>query len=360
MRKFGKRSKPPSPSADAAETTNPQNWLTVSQIVKVLVTSGVLLFVCNLCYDAAKATILRRLQLEAENKQLRLQLERIDQKIIPKIEQAHHDVKDIQHPLEQEKLAHSQMQQLALKARGVCETLEEVEHLLKLNTVAAADKAEELELAEILIGVSNAKAAPANDKKDRFDKRSAGLESAPHGRDELKASGNIEESRVSRKFDPHSAFPGLQAAATSEETPALRNPQQPVDAGAPLLPPNPTVIARNLAFLGLPELPESREPADIRRVILQHKASLQDCYTRILKDHPAVSGEIKVRLTIAPSGKVIAAALLASTTDHPELEQLIVERISRWNDFGEVSPSVGNVTFRQTFILGEEKLLSRN
>jgi hypothetical protein len=173
MRKPGKRSKPPSPSTNAVEPAIPQNWLTVSQIVKVLVTSGVLLFVCNLCYDAAKATILRRLQLEAENKQLRLQLERIDHKIIPKIEQAHHDVKDIQHPLEQEKLTRSQMEQLAAKARGVCEMLEEVELLLKVNTVAQADKKEEVELAEILIGVSNAKAAPSSDIKHRLDKRSA-------------------------------------------------------------------------------------------------------------------------------------------------------------------------------------------
>lgn len=52
-------------------------------------------------------------------------------------------VKDIQKPLQQEKLTPPQLQQLASKARGVCETLEEIEYMLKLNTVAKADKTQE-------------------------------------------------------------------------------------------------------------------------------------------------------------------------------------------------------------------------
>jgi hypothetical protein len=311
-----------------------------------------------LCYDAAKATILRRLQLEAENKQLRLQLERIDHKIIPKIEQAHHDVKDMQHPLEQEKLTRRQMEQLATKARGVCEMLEEVELLLKVNTVAKAVKKEELELAEILIGVSNAKAAPSNPKEHKLDERNAKFEPATQRHIKPETSVTVEQSHILGKRIQNSSAPRSQTETAPEEPIASSNPQPTADAGGALNLPNPTVMARNLSFLGLPVLPERREPADIRRVILQHKASLQDCYTRILKDHPAVNGEIKVRLTIAPSGKVVAATLLASTANHPELEQLIVERISRWNDFGEVSPEVGNITFRQTFILGVRTNLS--
>jgi TonB family protein len=119
--------------------------------------------------------------------------------------------------------------------------------------------------------------------------------------------------------------------------------------------PNPTGIEKNLSFLGLPELPKSRKSADIHRVILEHKASIQDCYTRVLKDSPNLNGEIKVRLTISPSGKVTAAALLASTVNHAELENLILERISRWNDFGEVSPGAGNVTFKQSFVFGQQR-----
>jgi hypothetical protein len=107
-------------------------------------------------------------------------------------------------------------------------------------------------------------------------------------------------------------------------------------------------------LLGLPVLPKSRKSADIHRAILQHKVSIQDCYTRVLKDSPNLHGEIKVRLTISPGGKVTAAILLASTVNHAALEQLILERISRWNDFGEVSPVVGEVTFKQSFVFGEK------
>jgi len=324
MRKFRPRKEPPSPPSTVDQKNSPQNWPTVSQIIKVLVGSGVMLFVCNLCYDAAQATLLRRMQLEAENKQLRAQLERIDHKILPRIEQAHHEVKDIQQPLQHDKLTGAQQAQLALKARGVCETLEEVEHMLKLNTVAAVKKKNEMELADIFIVLPNtAGAATINDKRRRNGKK---LEATP-------------------------PIPDKLIRSISPESLAVERAPQIASGDAALMLPNPTGIEKNLSFLGLPVLPKSRKSAEIHRAILQHKASIQDCYTRVLKDSPNLHGEIKVRLTISPGGKVTAAALLASTVNHAELEQLILERISRWNDFGEVSPVAGNVTFKQTFIL---------
>jgi len=334
MRKSGKRSKP---SSSPTAAVRAKDWLNVSQIIKVFVGSGALIFLCNLGYDAAKATILRRLQLEAENKQLRTQLERIDHKILPKIEQAHHEVKDIQTPLQQDTLTRAQQENLAVKARGVCETLEEVEHMLKLSTVAKAEAAEEVELADLFIGLpSAAKAATTGDKKRRG------------GKNGMKK----EESIVSEKFGQDDSAEGSRGQQPLKNTPTLRAHREEANNGEFLKIPNPIFVERNLSFLGLPVLPTRRDPADIRRVILQHKASIQDCYTSVLKANPVVSGEIKVRLTIAPSGKVIATAIISSTVDNTQLEQLVLERISRWNDFGEVSPSVGNMTFRQTFILG--------
>jgi len=354
MRKFRNRSKPPSPSAAADQTNSPQNWLTVSQIIKVLVASGVLLFICNLCYDAAKATILRRLQLEAENKQLRAQLERIDQKILPKVEQAHHEVKDIQKPLQHEKLNRAQLEQLALKARGVCETLEEIEHLLKLNTVAEVDAVEEVELVDMLLGLPNAaKAAALNAQMPRMNERHAKLNDINQRKSLSSAEAFKYKSRVPEKSLRKSSPNNLLVSAALQSTPTSNIHREETNGRES---PAPARVERNLSFLGLPVLPNRREPADIRRVILQHKTSIQDCYTRILKDNPAVNGEIKVRLTIAPNGKVVAAALIASTVDHAPLEELILERISRWNDFGEVSPKVGNITFKQTFILGDDKI----
>ncbi len=337
MRKFRPRREPPTPPSTVEQKNNPQNWPAVSQIIKILVGSGVMLFVCNLCYDAAQATLLRRMQLEAENKQLRAQLERIDLKILPRIEQAHHEVKDIQQPLQHDKLTSAQQEQLARKARGVCETLEEVEHMLKLNTVAGAGKKKEMELADILIVLPNtAGAATAEDKKRRNRKKS---ETAPPAPDKL--TQNISPQSLAVE-------PAHQNDATTSDPPQIAH------GDAALMLPKPTGIEKNLSFLGLPVLPKSRKSAEIHRVILEHKASIQDCYTRVLKDNPNLHGEIKVRLTISPSGKVTAAALLVSTVNHAELEQLILERISRWNDFGEVSPMVGNVTFKQSFVLGEK------
>lgn len=337
MRKFRSRRYPASPPS---ENEHPQNGLTVSQSIKVLIGSGVLLFVCNLCYDAAQATLLHRMQLEAENKQLRTQLEHIDHKVLPRLAAAHDEVKNIQQPLLHDKLTNTQQQQLALKARDVCESLEEIEHLLKLNTVAnltKKNKAQELELADIFIVLPNiASAAPAATKNARANKK---WDSATPG---------LESPRRRNALD------SLTEESTRRNSLSSADAEKITGVDTALMPPNPNGLEKNLSFLGLPKLPKSRRAVEIHRVILEHKASIQDCYTRVLKDQPDLSGEIKVRLTISPDGKVTAAKLLASTINHAELEQFILERIRRWNDFGEVRPEVGNVTFNQSFVLGSK------
>lgn len=326
MRKFRPRREPSSPPSPV----DPQNRLTVSQALKVLVGSGVLLFICNLGYDAAQATLLRRMQLEAENKQLRAQLERIDHKVLPRLEQAHDEVKNIQQPLQHDQLTGAQQQQLAVKARGVCEALEEIEHLLKLNTVASFDKkkkTKELELADILIVLPNQATATPKASKSR---NQGGIESP-----------NVEPAAQKNLPESLSLQPAhLPAAATANA----------FESGAFKLP----TPEKNLSFLGLPELPKSRKAADVHRVILTHKSSIQDCYTQVLREQPGLNGEIKVRLTIAPSGEVVDAMLLASTVNHPLLEELICERMKRWKDFGEVRAEAGNITFKQSFVLGQK------
>ncbi|GEM_PF-2863703 len=357
MRKSRTRSKPPSPSTDGNQTNPQQNWPTVSQIIKVLVTSGLLLFLCNLGYDAAKATILHRLQLEAENKQLRAQLERIDQKILPKIAQAHHEVKEIQKPLQQEKLTRPQVEQLALKARGVCETLEEIEHLLKLSTVAEIETAEEIELADILLVSPNpAHAAATPSENHRTGQRDAKLVETKRHKKAANREVDQDASFVAENFTSSDPVSNLFRNHSFENTPAASDQKKEPNNSSAWTFPNSIVVERNLGFLGLPALPTHRDPAAVRRVIVKHKASIQDCYTRALKENPGLRGEIKVRLTIAPSGKVTAVDLVSSTVNHAELAQLILERISRWNDFGEVNPAVGNTIFNQTFVLGEENM----
>jgi hypothetical protein len=361
MRKFPKRSKPPSPSTDGNQTNPQQNWPAVSQIIKVLVTSGLLLFLCNLGYDAAKATILLRLQLEAENKQLRAQLERIDQKILPKIAQARHEVKEIQKPLQQEKLSRPQLEQLALQARGVCETLEEIEHLLKLTTVAEIEAAEEIELADILLVSPNpAHAAAAPSENRRAGHRDAKLVEANRHRKAAKREVDQDANLVAENFASSDPANNFSRNHSFENKPAAKDQKQEPNNGGAWTLPNSIAVERNLGFLGLPHLPTHRDPAAVRRVIVKHKASIQDCYTRALKENPGLCGEIKVRLTIAANGKVTSVDLVSSTINLANLEQHILERISRWNDFGEVSPAVGNTTFNQTFVLGEGKLAARD
>jgi outer membrane biosynthesis protein TonB len=312
MRKLGKRGNTPSA---AKQSDNLQNWPAVSQIIKVLAGFGALLFICHLGYDAAKATILRRLQAE----------------------------------------------KLALKTNGVGETREQSERLLKLNTLTKTDTAGDLALADILLGPPKpAEAAAANAKKFGRGGSIARVDHANHRWNVSKQASLKEAPIVSEKLASSNLTHSLSRPHAVHKSPAFNAQRQQPNAGEPLTPLNPMLVERNHAFLGLPALPAHRDPAAVRRVIMKHKASIQDCYTRVLKEDPGISGEIKVRLTIAPSGKVTAADLVSSTVNHANLEQLILERISRWNDFGEVSPAVGNTTFHQTFVLGEEKLAVQN
>jgi TonB family protein len=130
---------------------------------------------------------------------------------------------------------------------------------------------------------------------------------------------------------------------------ALENDQF-VDWVAPLAGVKKPTVERNLNFEGLPPMPAHRHPDEIRAVVARHKAALQDCYKQALKFAPHLEGEIKVRFTVSTAGQVIAASVLSSTTNNAQLEQLVLEKIRRWNDFGEVNLSVGNQTFRQTFV----------
>jgi TonB family protein len=356
MRKPGRKHKPPSTLA-AEQENQSSGWPVVSQIMKAMVASGVVLFLCNLGLDAAKATIFRGWQLEEENKQLKTRLEMIEHKIIPKVEQAQKDVKDIQAPLDlHEKLTPAQMDKLAFKARGVHAALEEISHVVKLNTHAAIGTPQENYCAglagspnlDLMDRLSNA----ANRQNSaRFATLFSALSSAvPSNADSLENSFNPVASMAAIDFEREEP-PGETAldGATTNSLAAFESDQF-VNWVAPLANVKKPAVARNLEFEGLPPLPAHRHPDEIRAVVARHKAALQDCYKQALKFAPHLEGEIKVRFTVSTAGQVIAANLLSSTTNNAQLEQLVLEKIRRWGDFGEVSPEVGNQTFRQTFI----------
>lgn len=96
----------------------------------------------------------------------------------------------------------------------------------------------------------------------------------------------------------------------------------------------------------------SREPDRIRAIVMKHNAAIQDCYRRQLKNNPTLKAKVTVRITIDYTGHVIGVNVVNSTVDLPELNQCIIAKITRWNDFGRMDPSVKPVTFRQTYAFG--------
>lgn len=96
----------------------------------------------------------------------------------------------------------------------------------------------------------------------------------------------------------------------------------------------------------------TRDINHVNAVIYSHNASIQYCYERHLQENPNLKGKLVVRFTIAPSGKVIDAQIVSSTLNNSALEQCILSRIYRWDDFGAVEEQIGNATFRQTFSFG--------
>ncbi len=96
----------------------------------------------------------------------------------------------------------------------------------------------------------------------------------------------------------------------------------------------------------------SRDINHVNAVILSHNASIQYCYERQRKERPGLKGKLVVRFTIAPIGKVIDAQIISSTLNDIAVEQCILSRIWRWDDFGVVDAGIGNTTVRQTYSFG--------
>jgi hypothetical protein len=112
-----------------------------------------------------------------------------------------------------------------------------------------------------------------------------------------------------------------------------------------------------VAYAGLRTRPKrkyARRTADrIKETVLGHNPAIQDCYRLELKTNPDLSGKITVRITISPAGRVTYAEIVGSTIQLPAFEYCLIEKIRRWNDFGEVDDVQGHITFRHTYVFGE-------
>lgn len=95
-----------------------------------------------------------------------------------------------------------------------------------------------------------------------------------------------------------------------------------------------------------------RTAEDVSRIILSHQSSIQDCYKSALKNDQTIQGEITMRFWVDYEGRVVDAVILSSTVDNQELEECVLRRMRRWNDFGYADPSNGNTVYRQTYQFG--------
>ncbi len=95
-----------------------------------------------------------------------------------------------------------------------------------------------------------------------------------------------------------------------------------------------------------------RKPDHVTRIVNSHNRSIQDCFKQVLKKTQDTKGKVVVRFSVAPNGHVSAVKILKSTIDNDRMLRCIVSRISRWRDFGECDPELGEISYRQTYVFG--------
>jgi TonB family protein len=96
----------------------------------------------------------------------------------------------------------------------------------------------------------------------------------------------------------------------------------------------------------------TRDRDAVAAIVSKHTSAIQFCYQRELKRSPNLKGKMVVRFVITPQGAIESVAILASTLGNPTVENCVVERIKRWDDFGAIDPAKGNTTFRQVYSFG--------
>jgi TonB family protein len=96
----------------------------------------------------------------------------------------------------------------------------------------------------------------------------------------------------------------------------------------------------------------SRDQDAVAAIVAKHTSAIQYCYQRELKRSPNLKGKLVVRFVITPQGAVSNATVVSSTLNNSTVENCVVERIKRWDDFGAIDPSKGNTTIRQIYTFG--------
>ncbi len=74
----------------------------------------------------------------------------------------------------------------------------------------------------------------------------------------------------------------------------------------------------------------TRSTADILSVIRSHSPGLRHVYNTYLRTHSGTKGKVTLRFAIAPSGQVVDAAIVSSSTDASDFDSLVVEKLLSW------------------------------
>jgi TonB family protein len=84
------------------------------------------------------------------------------------------------------------------------------------------------------------------------------------------------------------------------------------------------------------------DPAVIRRIVNKRKSSFKVCYRKALADNPQAKGEIVVRFTVSPTGRV-STVEVRDVSLHSQTTEACVQRVMRrlrfpeWNGHARAS-----------------------
>jgi TonB family protein len=93
----------------------------------------------------------------------------------------------------------------------------------------------------------------------------------------------------------------------------------------------------------------SRTDEEIQVVFDRHKSALYSIYQRALRNDPTLKGKVVLKITIAPSGQVLAASVESSDLRDPELEKKIAARVKLF-DFGAKDVDAITITYPIDFL----------
>jgi hypothetical protein len=90
------------------------------------------------------------------------------------------------------------------------------------------------------------------------------------------------------------------------------------------------VASKPVVLPGRPLVTGALDKAEIQKVIKSHRNQITYCYEKQLVHKPGLAGLVKVKFTIAPTGKVIASMVRESDLGDREVESCLTKEIRTW------------------------------